>query len=342
MQMKFFFLTIFIAVALVINTDAGAEPLGPKIKQILQLELDRTEAMAAKMELIRAQRGNRGNPDSKPETSDFLQVVRTVSCEDDPGALMRSIDSDTEGSVAYVISGHCVINRFLQVLGRAITISSSKSTLDPLVTTDELASLVIDTPERFSAGTPINHLNAGTGSTIILADLFLESAADKPLLLGAYGNANLTLFNVGFRGQMDLVSYRGANVYLLDLATFRNFIGLQATQSQLGISATRKDWSINWDMIEGATARVYGSYNSDFRMETGASLYHLGFPSNMVERPLVNYKLKAGSVATIINLGFDIGQITANSNSTVASRGPTLNPNVLEVSPSSFVGRIED
>lgn len=341
--MKFFLLTIFTAVALVINTDAGAEPLGPKIMQILQLELDRTEAMAARMELIRSQQGNRGNQDSKPETSEFLQVVRTVSCEDDPGALMRSIDSDIEGSVAYVISGHCVINRFLEVLGRAITISSSKSTLDPLVTTDELASLVIDTPERFSgAGTPINHLNAGTGSTIILADLFLESAADKPLLLGAYGNANLTFFNVGFRGQMDLVSYRGANVYLLDWATLRNFIGLQATQSQLGISATRKDWSINWDMIEGATARVYGSYNSDFSMETGASLYHLGFPNNLAERPLVNYKLRAGSVATIINLGFDIGQITANSNSTITSRGPTLNPNVLEVSPSSFVGRIED
>ena len=75
-------------------------------------------------------------------------------------------------------------------------------------------------------------------------------------------------------------------------------------------------------------------------METGANLFHLGFPDNMAERASVNYKLQAGSVAKIINLGFDIGQITANSNSTIASIGPTLNPQVLEVSPSSFVGRI--
>ena len=160
------------------------------------------------MELIRSQPRNRGNQDSKPETSEFLQVVRRVSCENDPGALMRSIDSDTEGSVAYVISGRCVINRFVEVLGRAITISSSKSTDDPLVTTDDLASLMIDTPERVSgAGSPINQLVAGTGSTIILAHLFLESAAGKPLLIEAYGNANLTLRNVGFRGQMDLVAH---------------------------------------------------------------------------------------------------------------------------------------
>lgn len=339
--MKTFLLASLIASMSLINLEVQADPLGQGIKEILQSELDRADAMAAKMDLIRSQLENRGNKASKPETSEFLQVIRAVNCEDDPGALMRSIDSDIEASVAYVISGRCVIDRFVEIIGKAITISSSKSSLDPLVTADELATLVIDTPERVYAGAPANSLNAAPGSTVILYDLFLESAADKPLALAAFGNASLTLFNVGFRGQMYVVNYRGAHVLLLDWAELRNFIGQQATQSQLGVSATRKDWNINWNILEGASARVYGSYNSDFRMETGASLMHLGFPENSAERSVVNYQLSAGSVATIINLGFDIGQIKAQSNSTVVSLLP-LNPDVLQVSPSSFVGRMED
>ena len=82
------------------HLEVQAEPLGQEIKQIVQADLDRAQAMAAKIDVIRAGRDDRNEPRSRLKTSEFLQVTRRISCEGDPRALMRSIDSDTEGSVA--------------------------------------------------------------------------------------------------------------------------------------------------------------------------------------------------------------------------------------------------
>lgn len=333
-QMRFVFLTTFLAVALLTNTDAGAEPLGQEIKQVLQSELDRTEAMAAKMKLIRSRSNKQNSIQNKLETSSFLQVIKRISCEGDPGALMQALESDTEGSVAYVINGRCVIDRFVEVVGRNISIVSEKDSVDPTVSADELATLVFDNPDR-----PDNGMTASVGSSIILYDLFLESANNKPLRLDSYANAYLTLYNVGYRGEMSLNSYRSGGIFLLDYGSLResstSFDG--ATQSQLAIAATKEDWNINWEMRGGAAGRVYGSYNISFFLRAGSSLEHIGFTDTEDRLFLVDYTLEAGSSAWILPAGFEIRNIDVRSNSTLASFIP-LNPERLSVSPSSFVG----
>ena len=332
--MRTFLVVNLLAAALAISVDAEAEPLGQEIKQILQSELDNAEKMAAKMDLIRSRSGAHSR--SKPETGPFLQVIKRISCEGDTGALMRAIDSDAESNIGYVISGRCVINRVLDVIGKHITIASEKSSNDPAVQADELATLVLDIEEI-----PLNSLAASVGSSILLVDLFLESADDQPLWLFSYANAYLTLYNVGFRGQMNLSNYRGGGIFLFDYGNFQNLIGRQATQSQLAIAATREDWDIDWQMRGGASSRVYGSYNIDFRIEVGSSVEHVGFPDAEGRSFTSNYNLSSGSKAWVVNQGFVVNQVTATSNSTLSHYG-TLGTATLEVSPSSFVGRIGD
>ena len=322
------------------HLEVQAEPLGQEIKQIVQADLDRAQAMAAKIDVIRAGRDDRNEPRSRLKTSEFLQVTRRISCEGDPRALMRSIDSDTEGSVAYVISGRCVIDRYLEVIGRDLTIAGLNSPWDSATNPEDLATLFFDQQDY-------KMLVASTGSSIILSGLYIESVGQSNLRLIAVRNGYLSLVEVGFKNDLQFDAAAGGGIQLYDISNLQ--YEQEATEAQKALVQSYRNWNLTFKIANGASAAVIGaSFNAAFNLAGGAVLGQISLPTQVSLGPAsdtatVSYDLTSGSSATVRNYYAPITVLhaKARSNSNIAFDG-VFQPEELIVGPSSYLGPLID
>ena len=327
------------AVTLAFAGATNAATPGLELKALLKDDIERAALLATKIKAIRdRKRGNHGAYMS-PETNEFLQVVREIDCFQAEDQLIRSIDRDTESSITYLIKGRCVIDRSIEIRGRSLQIASASSATDPSTLPNGLASIVLSLPDGSNEHP---RLAAGVGGTLLLTDVFLENAAGGPMSIAATGSAYVTLYNVGFRGQMNILANRGSGVWILDQTFFTEPGRRQATVAELALASTQAEWSTSFRVRDGGQARVWGGYNVDFNLEGGTTLQHIVFSSSTPAT--VSYELSTGSSASVINVNprLTIQRASARSGSVIGYRGIFQPIEIPIVSRSSYIGPEDD
>ena len=330
--MKFFFLTIFAAAALVINTDAGAEPLGQEIKQVLQSELDRTEAMAKKFDLIRSHLANQSKPPGHLSISEFLQVTRQIDCTKDPSSLQDAIESEVDASALYLISGKCILDRPIQVIGRTITVLGAASASDPNTKPSDLATVLLDYPPGSGA------LGALSGGAWYFHDLFIETTGDGKVDFTAYSNGVFAMIRVGLPEQVEVTAYRSGSVIFYEYLSLGS-LEQEATEAEFALSTNQAVSRATFRLFNGGNARILSNrLNADFDLAGGASLDFVALEKN-AEPSKVSFHVRTGSTARIINFSSELAieNAIARSNSTIGHIGYFL-PSVTQKSSSAFIG----
>lgn len=323
----------FSLIAILFSVKAQSEPLGQEIKEILRSDLDRATAMQRKLDLVRERLADKRGGSAKPQISQFLQLERDVDCQKDESALMRALDSDTEASIVYLISGRCVIDRPLEVIGRSLTIGSLNSSQDPSTSPEDLASLYFD--QQISG----IDISVATGASIILGGLFLESSSLDGLSFNAYNNGSLGMVDIGFRSDLELRAFRGGVLTLYDLTNVLPQFGREPTQAQNALAATYSDTQLDYSVFSGSSAFFWGAnLDVSFFLEGGAVLDHFALPQNS-EGSTASYELRNGSTATIRHYfaPITVSQAKISSNSNLGFYG-VFQPQELIVSPTSYFG----
>lgn len=327
-------------VAILFCLEAQSEPLGQEIKEIVRGELDRATSMQRKLDLARERTATKRQNSAKIQISQFLQLEREIDCRQDEGALMRALNSDTEASILYLIIGRCIIDRYLEVIGRDLTIGSLNSPRDPSINPEDLATLFFDQQDY-------KMLVASTGSSIILAGLYIESSDQSDLRFIAVRNGYLSLVDIGFKNNLRFTAASGGGIQLFDSSNVQ--FTKEATEAQRALVETNRDWNLEFEMSNSASASVIGaSFNVAFNLEGSAALNHISLPTETslglgTFTAAVSYALTNGSSASIRNFYAPISVqfAHAKSNSSIGYEG-IFQPEELIVSPTSYVGPLVD
>lgn len=327
-------------IAILFSVKAQSEPLGQEIKEILLSDLDRASAMQRKLDSARERRASKRRDSAMSQISQFLQLEREIDCRDDEGALMQALNSDTEASILYLISGRCVIDRYLEIIGRDLAIGSLNSPRDPSIDPEDLATLFFDQQDY-------KMLVASTGASIILAGLYIESSDQSDLRFIAVRNGYLSLVDTGFKNDLRFTAASGGGIQLFDSSNVQWM--QEATKAQKALVEANRNWNLRFEMSNSASASVIGaSFNVAFRLEGNAALNHISMPTQLSlgygpYTAAVSYELTNSSSATIRNFYAPISVqfAYARSNSSIGHEG-IFEPEELIVSPTSYVGPLVD